>query len=356
MQKYEILINPKWLRKLERDIWEDELVPAVLKIGENSLKIKLSYRGNVIRDKKKRSYRIIFQKPNTFNGAHECHLNAEFSDISISRNKLSLDFFDRIGVISPHSKHVLLFINGFCKGIYLELESFDQYLLKKRNLPKGPIIYATNNRANFSLLTKKNELKTRLVQGYTLKYGKKEDLEDLGRFIAMINTFKNEDFKNEIHQFLDVEKYLKWVAGVVCTQNYDGFIHNYALYKNSKTNVYEITPWDYDGTWGRNLHGRLLDYDYVPITGYNTLTGRLLHFPEFKQMYKDILSKILEEDFTLTVQEPVINGLFAELSPYLQQDPYITSTAETLENEKLVFFDFIKNRSDYIKKNLSTLL
>jgi spore coat protein H len=354
--KYEIFINPKWLRKLEKDIWEDELVPAVLKIGNNRLNLKLSYRGNVIRDKKKRSYRIVFQKPNTFNGAHEIHLNAEYSDISLSRNKLSLDFFDRIGVISPHSKHVLLYINGFCKGIYLEIESFDQFLLKKRNLPEGSIIYATNNRANFSLLTKKNELKTRLDQGYTIKYGKKEDLEELGRFIAMINTYKNEDFEKEIHHFLDVDKYLKWVAGAVCTQNYDGFIHNYALYKNSETKLYEITPWDYDGTWGRNLHGKLLDYDYVPITGYNTLTGRLLHFSNFKRKYQEILTNILENDFSLSVQKPIINSLFEEITANLHQDPYLTSTIETFEKEKLVFFNFINKRGTYLKIKLSTLI
>lgn len=356
MLKYEILINPKWLRKLEYDIWNDDLVPAVLKIGNNRYKISLSYRGNVIRDKKKRSYRIVFEKPFTKNGAHELHLNAEFSDISLCRNKLSLDFFDRIGVISPHSRHILLYVNGYCKGIYLEIESLDQYLLEKRNLPDGAIIYATNNRANFSLITKKNEPKKRLDQGYTLKYGNKEDMEHLRSFIAMINVLKNEDFKREIVNILDVDKYLRWLCGVVCTQNYDGFIHNYALYKNGETNLYEISPWDYDGTWGRNLHGRLLDYDYVPVTGYNTLTGRILHFPEFKSKYKEILSSILDNDFTVEVQAPIINELLEKIKPYISLDPYIELDEETLDEEKNVFFEFIRNRNAYLSSELSILI
>lgn len=174
MQKYEIIINPKMLNQLNNDIWMDEHVPAILKIGTKHYSIGVAYRGNVIRKKKKKSYNIIFKKPFILNGAHEIHLNAEFNDISLSRNKLSLDFFDRIGVISPHSKHILLYINGLCKGIYLELESFDQYLLKKRGLPMGPIIYATNYHANFSLLNPEKELKKRLSEGYTIKYGKKK--------------------------------------------------------------------------------------------------------------------------------------------------------------------------------------
>jgi spore coat protein H len=354
--KYEIFINPKWLRKLENDIWDDDLVPAVLKIGDKRYTVNLSYRGNVIRDKKKRSYRIVFQKPYKVNGAHEIHLNAEFSDVSLSRNKLSLDFFDRIGVISPHSQHVLLYINGYCKGIYLEIESFDQYLLEKRNLPDGAIIYATNNRANFSLLTKKKEVKKRLDQGYTLKYGDKQNIAELQTFIAMVNALSNKDFEKEIPQVLNVEKYLRWVAGAVCVQNYDGFIHNYALYKNGETGLYEITPWDYDGTWGRNLHGRKLDHDYVPLTGYNTLSARLFHFPLFREQYKEILSTILENDFTLDVQKPVIEELFESLKLHMSLDPYISSTAETLEEEKRVYFNFIRKRSSYLKEELASFI
>ncbi|MCM2532633.1 CotH kinase family protein [Neobacillus pocheonensis] len=356
MQKYELFINPKWLKKLEKDIWVDDHVPAVLKIDENHYAIELSYRGNVIRKKKKKSYHIIFQKPFTVNGAHEIHLNAEFNDISLCRNKLSLDFFDQIGIISPHSKHILLFINRFCKGIYLELESFDQYLLQKRNLPKGPIIYATNYFANFSLLTPENDLKSSLDEGYTIKNGDKNDLASLENLIVMINSFNNDEFEKEILNVLDVEQYFTWLSGVVCTQNFDGFIHNYALYQNSETNLYEITPWDYDGTWGRDLYGRKLEHDYIPITGYNTLTGRLLHFSKFKKLYKSTLSEILEQNFTIETQEPIIEELFQTLLPYISLDPFINLDPVGLKKEQSYMVEFINKRNSYLKQNLDTLI
>ncbi|MEC1524242.1 CotH kinase family protein [Neobacillus niacini] len=353
--KYEIFINPKWLQKLEDDIWEDEHVPAVLKFANKRYKIGLTYRGNVIRKKKKKSYNIIFQKPYLFDGAHEIHLNAEYDDISLSRNKLSLDFFNTIGVISPHSKHVLLYINGYCKGIYLELESFDQHLLKKRNLPDGPIIYATNYFANFSLISPENELKTSLDEGYTIKYGEEKDLSLLEDFIEMINTLPNEEFEKEIGKILNIEKYLRWLGGVVCTQNFDGFIHNYALYLNSKTNLYEITPWDYDGTWGRDLHGRKLDHDFVPITGYNTLTGRLLHTHPVKLKYKEILTEILETHFNVETLKPIIEEQFQHLKPFIRTDPYINMDEKYFDKEKDVILEFIKNRNRYLTKELASL-
>lgn len=355
MQKYELFINQKSLHQLNQDIWSDGLVPAVLKIGNNRFKIGLTYRGNVIRKKKKKSYRIVFQNPLTVNGAHEFHLNAEYNDISLCRNKLSLDFFDQIGVISPHSNHVLLYINGVCKGIYLELESFDQYLLQKRNLLLGAIIYATNYHANFSLLTPDKKLKTRLDDGYTLKYGSKKDLKSLENFIAMINTLSNEKLEQEIHKVLDVDQYLKWLAGAVCTQNFDGFIHNYALYQNGETKIYEISPWDYDGTWGRDIHGDSLGHDFVPVTGYNTLTARLLHHAHFKQRYLDILTLILENEFTADNQKQRLDDLFGQVEPYLCLDPFIQTTKDTLEKEKEFILQFIQKRNQYIKEQIKQL-
>ncbi|PLS09684.1 spore coat protein [Neobacillus cucumis] len=343
------------LNQLNKDIWMDEHVPAVLKIGNNQYSIGLAYRGNVIRKKKKKSYHIVFQKPYSVNGAHEIHLNAEYNDISLSRNKLSLDFFDQIGVIAPHSKHVLLYINGFCKGIYLELESFDQHLLQKRNLPEGSIIYATNYYANFSLLSPKRKLKTDLLEGYTLKYGEEDNLASLEELIIMTNTLKNDEFEEKIEKVLNVEQYLTWLAGVVCTQNFDGFIHNYALYLNSETNTFEITPWDYDGTWGRDLHGKLLEYDFVPITGYNTLTGRLLHFGHFKKKYMDILSSILDNEFTVETQADIVSDLFEWLKPYIHLDPFLNRTSEALDEEKDVICHFIQKRNSFLKEQLIKL-
>ncbi|MED4224688.1 CotH kinase family protein [Neobacillus cucumis] len=355
MEKYEIIINPKLLNQLDNDIWANEHVPATLKIGTNQYTIGITYRGDLIREKKKKSYNIVFQKPLQVNGAHEIHLNAEFSDKSLCRNKLSLDFFDRIGVISPHSKHVLLYINGVCKGIYLELESFDQFLLQKRKLPLGPIIYATNNRANFSLLTPKKKLKTKLTEGYTVKYGIKSDLAAVEKLVAMINTLDNDQFEEQITTVLNVNQYLTWLAGVVCTQNFDGFIHNYALYQNSENDTFEISPWDYDGTWGRNIHGKRLRYNYIPITGYNTLTARLLHFPKFKEVYRDILASCLENDFTTGAQEDSLENLFHQLKPNIHLDPFIKINAEDLDKEKDYILDFIQNRNAYLKQEMIKL-
>ena len=102
----------------------------------------------------------------------EVHLNAEYKDPSLLRNKLSLDFFNEIGCLAPKSRFVSLKLNGKNEGLYLELESVDAHFLANRQLPKGPIFYAVDGDANFSLMSDfDQEVKKSLQLGYEMKNG-----------------------------------------------------------------------------------------------------------------------------------------------------------------------------------------
>src|SRR6185312_7800374 len=104
----------------------------------------------------------------------------------------------------------------------------------------------------------------------------KSDDDILHELINKVNTIPLSDFPDEISQLINIDKFLRWLAGAVCTMNNDGFTHNYALYRNSETGLFEIIPWDYDATWGRDVNGDVMEEDYLRIEGYNTLTARIL--------------------------------------------------------------------------------
>lgn len=347
-------MNQKSFRKLYKNIWADQHVHAKLTLNSQVYIIRIGLRGNQLRKHRKKSYHIQFENPKLMNGQHEIHLNAEYNDPSLLRNKLSFDFFNRIGVLAPESQHILLLINGTCQGIYLAIESFDQYYLKKRNLPEGTIYYATNDDANFSLYTPEGYVKKSLMDGYTLKHSYQTE-DTLMKLMMMINTYSKEKFEEEISKVLDVEKYLKWLAGVVCTQNFDGFIHNYALYQNSSTELIEITPWDYDGSWGRNLHGEPLELEYVPITGYNTLTARLLECTQYKQQYYDILNHILQEHFTPANIQSQIEEIQAKIIPLIELDPFIRNRKQIIIVEKEYIINFTEKRHQFLLDQLKRL-
>ncbi|KLV23902.1 MULTISPECIES: CotH kinase family protein [Niallia] len=355
MKTYNIYIHPNDYKNLRKDIWSDDYVSGYLKEGKNKYLIGISYRGHSTRNHTKKSYSIVFQNPSTVNGTHEIHLNAESKDPSLIRSKLSLDFFNSIGVLSPQTQHVLLTINGQYRGIYLQIESLDEYLLRKRNLADGDILYATDDDANFSLLTVEGKPKKEILQGYTPKYQIGNSNQLFSDLLFKINTLLNLEFEQIIPKMLDIEKYLKWLAGVVCIQHFDGFDHNYAIYFNSSTNLFEISPWDCDGTWGRNRHGKVLNYDVVPIEGYNTLSARLIHIPAFRKIYKNILEEILNDSFTAKTQSPIIEELFTKIKPQIEKDPFSSRLASFFDKEKQFILSYIQNRNRYLSNQLKNL-
>lgn len=355
--KYDIFIHPMDLKELKSDIWIDEPIPATLKTNKKRFEIDLAYRGSHIRKFKKKSYHVTFYKPQNFGFAHEIHLNAEYKDISLIRNKLSLDFFADIGTLSPASHHVQLFINGKYEGVYLQLESVDENFLKRRNLPLGPIFYAVDDDANFSLMSPiDNDIKKQLDSGYEQKIGNANANLKLANFIYQLNTTPRAEFENVIQTHLDIDQYLKWLAGVVCTQNYDGFVHNYALYQNGETELFEVIPWDYDATWGRDIHGEDMEFDYVRLEGFNTLTARLLDIPNFRKKYYTIMKSILDNQFTIDFIAPKIHQLHTLIRPYILKDLYINNKLNQFEREPELILQFIKDRNHYLSKKLNSLL
>jgi len=356
MPKIDLYINPADLRELKSDIWNDDPVPASLRMGKKRTEIDLSYRGSHIRKFKKKSYHISLFKSN-FMGIKEIHLNAEYKDPSLIRNKLSLDFFHQIGCLSPSSRHILLTINGKTEGVYLQLESVDENFLRKRNLPMGPIFYAVDDDANFSLLSpEESQAKSSLSSGYELKIGQKKDLLVLSDFIYQLNTALNHEFETAIPNLLNINQYFRWLAGGVCTQNYDGFVHNYALYQNGKTGLYEVIPWDYDATWGRDIHGEVMEYDYVRIQGFNTLTARLLNIGKFRKQYAKLLNQILDEHFTKQTIEPQILEMHSSIRPYINLDPYLEGRLDSFDKEPEFIMQFIEDRQNYLRNHLVDLI
>nr|WP_312886684.1 CotH kinase family protein [Paenibacillus foliorum] len=352
---YQLFINKNNYKTLRDYMWSEDPVPAKLKVNQKQYDVGVAYRGYHIRKLKKKSLRLSIHPPKLFMGAREYHLNAEYLDPSMIRSKLSFDFFKDIGNLAPASEYILLKLNGSTLGLYLQLESVDDLFLKKRGLQAGNIFYASNDDANFSLITPENKIKHALEAGYSLKIGLKEDYRYIRELIYKINTVPQSDFRNEISNLIDVNKFLLWLVGIVCMQNYDGFIQNYALYRSAASGLFEIIPWDYDATWGRDIHGQVMEYDYVPIKGYNTLISRLIDVPEFRQMYKSLLETILETKFNASYLEPHILSLQSMIRPYILQEPYKSKDISSFDMETEYMIQFINNRRAYLKNHLVDL-
>lgn len=331
-------ISDSAIQTMENNLWNDRYVSAWMKTNGRSAAVSVRYRGGHTRAYPKRSYEVVRQ-------GQAFHYNAEYDDPSMIRNSLSFAFFPMIGVPAPRTKHVLLYRNNEPLGLYLEIEGVDKSFFIRRKIGASSLFYAVNDRADFNrFLPESNRLKRSLLAGYEHRFGGRKEKLKLTSFIRGFHMRQGKRARAFLQSRLDVDNYLRWLAGAVLTGNYDGFEQNYALYRSSKSGKLRIIPWDYEGTWGRNCYGSIVDSDLVSVGGYNYLTRKLLEHSKFRNQYKAILRSALKGPFTEKRLMPLIEKKVAALSSYIREDTTRRWSYYEFLGEPEVFRRYIRER------------
>lgn len=344
-----IRINESASNEMEKNLWNDRYVKAQMVTNGRTVSVSVRYRGGHTRNYPKRSYEVV-RKGQAF------HYNAEFDDPSMIRNALSFSFFPMIGVPAPKTKHVLLMINDQPLGVYLEIEGVESLFFRRRSIGASSLFYAVNNRADFGLFNPEtNRLKSSLLSGYEYRFGQASEKIKLRTLIRGIHSREGAELQRFIESHLDVSNYLSWLSGAVLTGNYDGFEQNYAIYRSRITSKWRMIPWDYEGTWGRNCYGRLVDHGLVSVKGYNHLTSKLLELRKYRMQYKKILLRALNGPFSETHLMPYVHEMIKQLAPYIRQDGTRKWTYHDFLSEPDVIRSYIRARRVIVKSELEHL-
>ncbi|WP_217597748.1 CotH kinase family protein [Cohnella sp. GbtcB17] len=332
-------ISDRHLSDMENNLWNGRFSPAAIegwRAGAASVGVR--YRGGHTRAYPKRSFEVASSEGTR-------HYNAELDDPSMIRNALSFWFLERIGLPSPSARHVLLALNGAPLGVYLEIEAVDADFFRRRELRASSLFYAVNDRADFGARPRAS-----LLDGYERRFGGRAERERLRDLIAGLHRRRTPaQTAAYLASRLDIDNYLRWLAGAVLTGNYDGFDQNYAIFRNRSTGRWAMAPWDYEGTWGRNCFGKPVGADLVEIGGYNALTRKLLSDNTYRRRYKKLLRTLLGTAFTERTIMPRAEKLHREIAPYMR--------AERLARDAYAgFFDELRTIRQYIRDRRAVLL
>ncbi|PYI52095.1 CotH kinase family protein [Paenibacillus flagellatus] len=349
LAEYDIVIGAYERKLMQKHIWDGTFVKAQLLYEGKKVPIRVRYRGGHTRDYPKKSYEIRV-------GNKTYHFNAEYDDPSMMRNALSFQFLETIGVPSPFTRHCVLHINGRSEGVYLLIEAVNRAYFRRRKIAVRSLVYASNDSANFSLISPETGRRKRtLFEGYRLVIGKAAARTRLKRFIRSIHRLRGAKLSRYLNRKLDIDNYLRWLAGAVLTGNYDGFDQNYALYEHAPTGKYRIVPWDYEGTWGRNCYGRRCASDIVRITGYNALTEALLSDKTVRGRYRELMRALLRTAFTESRIMPMVNRMHSRIAPSIYNDDTRKWPLRVFDSEPELIRDYIRERRDILLKELEDM-
>ncbi|MDB4866658.1 MAG: spore coat protein CotH [Cohnella sp.] len=337
-------------RLLEKNLWNDRFVPAVMKTNGQTANIKVRFRGGHTRGYTKRSYEVV-------RNGEAFHYNAEFDDPSMIRNALSFAFFPMLGVPAPRTKHVQLYRNDEPLGVYLEIEGVGKRFFRRRGISAISLFYAVNEQADFGLNDPNSErAKSSMLSGYEYRFGRTGEKSRFEDFLRGIHRGESRRQTVEyLKKHLDVDNYLRWLAGAVLTGNYDGFEQNYAIYRHRRTGKYCMIPWDYEGTWGRNCYGRIVDSEMVAVTGYNQLTDKLLESRSIRRQYRDILRQALKGPFTERKLMPLAESMLSAVEPHIYDYGSDRWSYADFAGERDLIRQYVRERREIVGRELENL-
>jgi CotH kinase protein len=213
-------------------------------------------RGGISSRYFKHSYSVEFDHKISFGDIpadDDWVFNANYIDKTFMRHKMSYDLFMQMGELNLASRsyYMNLVLNTKPKGLYLAMEEVNAAMvgLDKSDtmamLFKDPPVYYKEKRDK--------------VQGpnnyYQQKYPKKQKSDKtwyLENFINFMFNSSDSMILADAGHWIEMQNLIDWHLLLLFSNNGDGVMKNFLLYKLDSHTPFRIALWDYDHSFGRD--------------------------------------------------------------------------------------------------------
>lgn len=246
-----------------------------------------------------------FTKGQTLGGADELTFNNLVNDHSYLSDALAYEFFREAGV--PASRTAYAYLSASVTGqwdhkplgLYVMVEAVDgDFALRHFGTKRTPIFKPVT----YELFKDLGDDWTNYQAIYDLKT--KATAEQLARvmeFARLMTHAHDGEFARRVGEFLDLEKFARYLACEVLLSNYDSFLsngQNFHLYLHPDSNKFGFIPWDLDLSWGGFfLLGTTRDRErasiWHPWVGQHRFLERVMAVEAFRRLYRAELEELL---------------------------------------------------------------
>lgn len=266
----------------EKIAWNEKVACSVVYsngIKSDSIKAFIKYRGGFSSKYFKHSFALELDekyKMANLPSDDDWILNANYIDKTFMRHKISYDLFRQMNPNNKAAKssYINLSLNQKYEGLYLITEKINARFLgidrydKRSMIFKGPSVFVKDNTIPFNDTSnfyhqKFPDLEFRNHNGY------------LNKFKTFLFESSEQDFADNIKHWIDIENVIDWHILLLFSNNGDGVLKNFYLYKKDSKTPFKIAIWDYDHSFGRDGDNELNMMKHVVDCNRSILWERL---------------------------------------------------------------------------------
>lgn len=211
-------------------------------------------------------------------------LNANYIDKTFMRHKLCYDLFRMMDErdLAPQCAYAMLRHNGNPLGLYVVMQRLNKEVLQLDVSDTNAYIFK-EPKVFFTKLPPP-QANEESYHGQTYpdydKYGDQSAIMDDFRKFLLQST--DEQFRNEIDQWIDIQNVVDWHLLILFTNNSDGLTKNFYLYKKNSDTPFRIALWDCDHSFGRDGDNEMNMLERLADIQKNIMLARLAQVPEYQ--------------------------------------------------------------------------
>lgn len=334
LHEVRIVIDPKDWQSLRQNFRSNQYYAANVSLdGEVMEQIGIRSRGDGSRNEEKPGLKFDFNKyvkTQEFHGYKTMVLDNLYQDQSLMREKLSFLVFEAMGIPAPALAHARVTVNDEYWGVYTLVESVSKPFLKARIGEESGNLFDYEYAAHWDFTVIGEGTADQYVPSPFQPQTNEDHLDASGlvAFVRAINETPDATFSRDIAAWLDVPRFLNYLAVENALAETDGMVgeqgvNNFYLYQYGGQNRFVFIPWDKEtclqsGSWPlmqrveTNVLTRRLLADPANQAAYAAAVKRASGFvnsrwllPQMEQTYALIRNAVLTD-----TKKPVDNDTF----------------------------------------------
>ena len=284
-----LVMDPADWRALRDNFLSNQYYAANISIdGEVAEQVGVRSRGSGSRNETKPGLKVDFNKyikTQEFHGYKTLVLDNLTQDPALMRERLAFAVFEVMGIAAPQIAHGRLTVNGEYWGVYTLVEPVSKPFLKARIGQESGNLFDYEYNGHWDFTFRGEESGAYVPAPFQPQTNEdKLDASGLVAFIRAINELPEATFSRDIASWIDVERFLTYLAVENALAEYDGFVgdfgvNNFYLYQYGGQNRFVFIPWDKE----TNLAAGVWPVQRRVET--TVLTRRLLSDPAQQRVY-----------------------------------------------------------------------